>query len=332
VDSTGVPSVRISYVVPPSVVIASPADGGVYARFGIVYAGYTCTAGAGTAVSSCSAPVANATPVDTATPGRHRFTVTASDADGGSTTRSVTYTVTAAPNPNSPTCQSVSAIAIAGRPAIVPLRCSESTGAALTYALDSTPAHGALSAFNPHTGEVTYTSAAGYSGPDSFTYHAVSANGTATARPVSITVKRASGRSLPAITRASVSHSRFRVARGATAISAAKAPHGTSFRFTLSVIARLQITITHPAPGLRGARRCLAPSPKLKRMHAKSCTRAVTAGRLTRARVPSGADSVPFTGRIGTRALTPGSYDAVLVATDASGRSRPVTVTFAVVR
>ena len=40
----------------------------------------------------------------------------------------------------------------------------------LTYAIASQPSHGALSGFNPATGDVTYTPAAGYFGPDSFTF------------------------------------------------------------------------------------------------------------------------------------------------------------------
>ena len=136
---------------------------------------------------------------------------------------------------------------------------------------------------------------------------------------------------LPEISAASLTNKRFRVGRQATAISAKKAPIGTSFRFTLSVPARLQIAITHSAPGLRRGHSCLAPTNKLKRAHAKRCTRTLTLGTLTRASEPNGADSVSFSGRIGQRALTPGHCGAVLSARNAAGRSKPVTLSFTVV-
>jgi hypothetical protein len=181
-------------------------------------------------------------------------------------------------------------------------------------------------------GEVTYTPSAGYSGTDSFSYHAGSANGTATAQTVSINVKPQAGGQAPTIANAGLTHRRFRVAKQATAITASKAPLGTTFRFTLSTRASLQITITHTLPGLRSGRRCLAPTRKLERAHAKRCTRTVTVGTLTRANEPPGPDNVPFTGRIGHRALTPRAYRAVLRASSANGTSRPVTLSLIVVR
>ena len=136
----------------------------------------------------------------------------------------------------------------------------------------------------------------------------------------------------PAITAARLTNRRFRVGRQATAISARKTPIGTSVHFTLSAAARLQIAITRSAPGLRHGHSCLAPSAKLKRAHAKRCTRTLTLGTLIRASEPEGADSFAFSGRIGHRALSPGAYHAVLSASNAGGRSKPVTLSFTVVR
>ncbi len=136
----------------------------------------------------------------------------------------------------------------------------------------------------------------------------------------------------PTITAARLTNKRFRVAKQATAISARKAPLGTSVRFTLSAAAKLQITITRSAAGLRHGRSCLAPSAKLKRAHAKHCTRTLALGTLTRSSEPEGADSVPFSGHIGHRALSAGAYDAVLGASDTGGRSKPVTLSFVIVR
>jgi hypothetical protein len=135
----------------------------------------------------------------------------------------------------------------------------------------------------------------------------------------------------PVISAASLTNKRFRVAAKATAISARR-PLGTRFRFTLSAAARLQITITRSAPGLRRGRSCLAPTARLRRGHAKRCSRALTVGTLTRSNEPKGADSVAFSGRIGHRALSPRPYHAVLSASDIGGRSKAVTLGFTVVR
>jgi hypothetical protein len=45
-----------------------------------------------------------------------------------------------------------------------------------------------------------------------------------------------------------------------------------------------------------------------------------------------GAGRVGFSGRIGHRPLTPGAYKAVLTASNAGGRSAPVTLSFTIVR
>jgi YVTN family beta-propeller protein len=142
----------------------------------------------------------------------------------------------------------------------------------------------------------------------------------------------ASAQAPPAISAASLTNRRFRVGRQATAVSAAKAPIGTAFRFTLSAPAKLQIAITRLAPGLRHGRGCLAPTAKLKRAHAKRCTRTLIIGTLTRASEPPGADRVSFSGRIGHRALSPGPYSAALRASNAAGRSKPLTLSFTVLR
>jgi alpha-tubulin suppressor-like RCC1 family protein len=136
----------------------------------------------------------------------------------------------------------------------------------------------------------------------------------------------------PEITAASLTNKRFRVGGHATAVSARKVPVGTIFRFTLSAAAKLRIEITRTAAGLRHGHSCLAPSAKLRRKHAKSCTRTLTVGTLTRASEPRATDSVAFSGRIGRHALGPRSYVAVLTASDSAGHSKPVSLSFTVVR
>jgi hypothetical protein len=135
----------------------------------------------------------------------------------------------------------------------------------------------------------------------------------------------------PVISAASLSHRRFRVARAPTAVLA-RAPRGTTFKFTLSRAATLRIAISYRAPGMRKGSRCLAPSRRPTHAHAKRCTRTLIAGTLTRRTELAGADAVAFSGRIGRRALAPRAYRAVLTASDSAGSSKPVELAFSVVR
>lgn len=134
----------------------------------------------------------------------------------------------------------------------------------------------------------------------------------------------------PAISAASLSARRFRVASAATAVSA-RAPLGTTFRFTLSAAASVQIAITRTAAGVRSGRRCVSSTRALRRAHARRCLRTLAVGTLARASEAVGADRVPFTGRIGHHALAGASYTATLTARNAAGASKPVTLGFVVV-
>ncbi|MCW3056754.1 MAG: hypothetical protein JWO21_723 [Solirubrobacterales bacterium] len=136
----------------------------------------------------------------------------------------------------------------------------------------------------------------------------------------------------PSLSSVSVTNKRFRVSRRTTAVFARKAPLGTTFRFRLSAPAKVTIKITKTAPGLRRGHSCLAPSAKLRRKHAKRCTRILTLGTLTRSSEPTGSHRVAFSGRIGARPLRPGTYIAVVRASNAAGSSKPMSVSFTVVR
>jgi alpha-tubulin suppressor-like RCC1 family protein len=136
----------------------------------------------------------------------------------------------------------------------------------------------------------------------------------------------------PKLAAVRMTNTRFRVANRDTAISAKRAALGTAFRFSLSTAAKVQIAITRSAAGLRHGRLCLAPTPKLRLAHSKRCTRTLIVGRLTRSNMPTGADRIPFSGRIGHRALSPRRYQAHLTASNGGGRSAPLTLNFTVVR
>ena len=86
-----------------------------------------------------------------------------------------------------PSCSPGSATSV-GPAVAISLSCSD-PASTLTYSLATQPSHGALNAFNSATGALTYTPSAGYSGPDSFTFDAKSANGTSQTQTVTITDK-----------------------------------------------------------------------------------------------------------------------------------------------
>ncbi len=89
--------VEYTVVVPPSISIASPLDGAVYSKGQAVTAVYSCTPGEGAGVKSCAGPVANGASLDTSTAGSHSFTVNAKDTDGGTASKTVSYSVVEPP-------------------------------------------------------------------------------------------------------------------------------------------------------------------------------------------------------------------------------------------
>jgi hypothetical protein len=132
---------------------------------------------------------------------------------------------------------------------------------------------------------------------------------------------------VPRVSRVSMTNRRFRVGSRPTAVTA-RAPRGTSFKFTLKAPAKVTIAITRPVRGVRHGKRCVGTH----RAHGKRCTRALKVGKLTRANLPSGSNTIAFSGRIGRRALRPGAYKATLRARNAKGRSKPVAVKFSIVK
>jgi glucose/arabinose dehydrogenase len=135
----------------------------------------------------------------------------------------------------------------------------------------------------------------------------------------------------PVISRLRMSRSSFAVSKRSTAVGAARRPpHGSAFRFTLSERSTVALRIERRTTGRKVGKRCVAATPRLRRRRA--CVRWVRIGTLTR-RLAGGRRTVAFSGRIGKRALTPGSYRAVVTAVDASGNvSRARTVGFRIVR
>lgn len=163
---------------------------------------------------------------------------------------------------------------------------------------------------------------------------ATDAVGNAVARSGSVSVRPAG----PAIARLRLTHRRFRVGSARTALSAkrrraAGVPVGTTFKFTLDPAARVRIAFARQASGLRArGGRCVKPSSRLRRAHARRCTRFAPIGQALTRSLRAGANAVPFSGRIGRKALAPGRYRATLTATAAGRAGAPRSVGFVVVR
>lgn len=109
-----------------------------------------------------------------------------------------------------------------------------------------------------------------------------------------------------------------------------KHKQGTTFTYSLSKAATAKIVIAEQLSGRLSGRRCVAASRKLRK--ARKCTRIVVRGTLTRGS-KQGANRVAFSGRIGSRALSPGKYQATITATDAAhANSKPKTISFTIVK
>ncbi len=79
----------------PTATITSPPAGAVYGQSQFVIADYACADTGGSGLASCVGPVDDGDPVNTAAPGEHDFTVTATDNDGNEFEVTNTYTVDA---------------------------------------------------------------------------------------------------------------------------------------------------------------------------------------------------------------------------------------------
>jgi DNA-binding beta-propeller fold protein YncE len=140
----------------------------------------------------------------------------------------------------------------------------------------------------------------------------------------------------PTVSGLRLTPSRFRVARHPTRPAARVTarrltPRGSRLRFTLSERADVRILIEHARTGRRIGNRCQAPTRRLR--DRPRCTRYQHAGTLTRSGLAAGANTFPFSGRIGGRPLAPGTYRATITATDRAGNhSTPTRATFTIVR
>jgi hypothetical protein len=211
----------------------------------------------------------------------------------------------------------------------VQLSCIDPAGVAVTYALDANPEHGALSAFDSAAGKVTYTPAAGYSGADSFTYHATSSNGTAAGRTASITVNPPPQ---PTVGRPTVSHlslsgvGKRKPKLSFTLIAGRNAP--TLEKIAITLPGGLSFNRHRLADGLKVTN----PSGKELKLTAKSSGRTLT----ITLRAPAGEVSVAISDRAITATRTAANkvkrhkvktLSVVVTATDARGTATKIIKT-----
>lgn len=120
-----------------------------------------------------------------------------------------------------------------------------------------------------------------------------------------------------------------RAPRFGKSAAARRHKRGTTFRFSLSEPATVGIVISERLSGRRSGKRCVAATAKLRR--AATCTGFIRQGTLTRTG-HQGTNRVAFSGRIGSKALKPGRYQATLIAGAPFTRaSKPAAITFTIV-
>jgi hypothetical protein len=123
----------------------------------------------------------------------------------------------------------------------------------------------------------------------------------------------------------------FAVASASTPLSARasrrRARRGTTFSFTLDQAATVTVEIQRAHPGRRLGHRCVPNRKGLR--HKPKCVLRRTVATLTRSGL-SGANRLPFSGRIRAKALKPGHYRALFSAADAAGASPARAIGFTI--
>jgi DNA-binding beta-propeller fold protein YncE len=221
-----------------------------------------------------------------------------------------------------PACQPVGGVAVGhDKTTSIALSCTDPIGAPTTYSVVTPPAHGTLGTIDQAGAKVSYTPAAGYSGPDSFTYKATARGFDS--QPVTVSLDVAP---LPEIFSLKVSPKTFRAARSGPSASA-RAPRGATVSFDLNRAATVTFTVQRVIKGRKRGNKCSAT-----RRRGKRCTIYRTyKGSFSRDGA-AGENSFRFSGRLSGKPLPPGQYRLVGTprADDVDGEA--ARATFRIVR
>ena len=137
----------------------------------------------------------------------------------------------------------------------------------------------------------------------------------------------------PVLSRLRLSPRAFRSASAITAAaarSATRRARGSKIRFELSERANVALSILRRTTGRRVGASCKPLTPAAR--NRRPCTRYAVAGSLRRASLAAGANSIAFSGRLGTRRLATGSYRVLARPVDAAGnRGAQRAATFRIV-
>lgn len=149
----------------------------------------------------------------------------------------------------------------------------------------------------------------------------------------------AGGPGAPRVTRLTIAPKRFAVVPKGGALrppTRGRVALGARISFLLSEAATVRIVVQMSVPGHRvrrtGRLRCVAAPVGIRIARGSRCALHLAKGTLRRAGA-AGAGRVVLTGRLGRRALAPGSYRIAVTALDGAGsRSLPVRAPFTVIR
>jgi alpha-tubulin suppressor-like RCC1 family protein len=169
---------------------------------------------------------------------------------------------------------------------------------------------------NGASGAITGTPTA--AGHFSAAFTVADAYGSSVVRTITLVIAQAPA---PTISAVHQSHAKWREGKKlATIAKKSKVPVGTTFSFSLNVIAKVTFTFKRTVAGRKVKGACVAVSKHNRSMH--KCTRAVAAGTLS-FNGHTGTNKVSFQGRLSAaHRLAPGKYTLVITGKDPSG-SKP---------